>query len=629
MINEETDYEEEVWKEMKEFIESSSEYYSTEIQRAKEDLLFYSGDQFSSIMNIMNRSNRINRQFSEIPKYLQAIRSSASKSPYHTELTRNTTLENISEGGEARIEDIQVEIDQIEQDNDFKAQMLQGLDSDIITGCGVLVLTTIQDELTGKPKFMVEAIRDISKVAFDRDATKDDKSDAEGACIVNYMTKRKAKREHGEEVLDITQKEKAMPNQWIIPEDSIPLITYYRKGFDENQGKVEYFKFCGKKCIQHEIICSPMIPVFKMTGYIIYRNNMFTSVGIIDRIRDLQIGCNLAYSSLIERLNRSVKAGYICSAESIEGLEDQISKLSKGEVPLFLYKNDFEKPVPITEAFNTQDLTGVIDASTALMSSVIGVPNSGVQGIKNINTTATEVLVQEANSESNVSCFYDSYERVCRNISTCILHMLTDGAPGNIAIKLVNGPSVITRNARRRQEISLMATMMDEKTKPILAKYYADSLDDELGKRISGDIVANLDPSVKLTDVTQDPAAIHQLKQMQQLTDSVMKELETSKQTIEGLTKENETLNISLLDNREARQLDMQKTIMQNETETNIKLAELALKDKEIANDFQIKQQNLRLDAQKEINNSIMENNKVIYGVAESDESPDEMIPQE
>jgi len=89
------------------------------------------------------------------------------------------------------------------------------------------------------------------------------------------------------------------------------------------------------------------------------------------------------------------------------------------------------------------------------------------------------------------------------------------------------------------------------------------------------------------------------------------------------------SLNISLLDNREARQLDMSKAIMQNETETNLKFAELELKDKEIANNFQIKQQNLRLDAQKEINNSIMENNKVIYGIAESSEAPEEMVTQE
>lgn len=625
-VKKDTDYED-VWKEMKEFIENSSNFYSEEIQREKEDLMFYSGDQFSSIMNIMNRSNRINRQFSELPKYVQAIRSSASKSPYHTELVNNSTLDESQEVN--GVEDIQVEIDQIEQDNDFKAQMLQALDSSIITGCGVLLLTTIQDEITGKTKAIVEAIRDISKVAFDRDATKDDKSDGEAAAIVNYIPVRKAKRDYGDDVINITHKEKAMPNQWIIPEDSIPLVTFYRKGFDENKGKVEYFRFCGKVCIQHEILNTPIVPVFKMTGYIIYRGSKFTSVGIIDRIRDLQIGSNLAYSSLIERLNRSVKAGYICAAESIEGLEDQISKLSKGEVPLFLYKNGFTPPTAIVEAFNTQDLTSVIDSSVSLMSSVIGVPNAGVQGIKNVNTTATEVLVQEANSESNVSCFYESYERVCRNISTCILHLLTEGQPGNITVKLVNGPSVITRNARRRQEISLMANMMDDKTKPILAKYYADSLDDELGKKISGDIVANLDPSIKLIDVTQDPAAIHQLKQMQQLTDSVMNELETAKQENEGLKRENETLNISLLDNREARQLDMSKAIMQNETDTNIKMAELALKDKQIANDFQIKQQNLRLDAQKEINGSIMENNKVIYGVAEADEAPEEMIPQE
>jgi len=274
-------------------------------------------------------------------------------------------------------------------------------------------------------------------------------------------------------------------------------------------------------------------------------------------------------------------------------------------------------------------LMSVLSTSANLMSSVIGVPSQGVVGIKNINTTATEVLVQEANSESNVSCFYESYERVCRNISICLLNLLTDGAPGDIVVKLVNGPSVITRNSKRRQEISMMASMMDEKTKPLLAKYYADSLDDDLGKKISADIVANLDPSVKLTEETQDPAAIHQLKQMQQLTDSVMQELETSKETIEGLRKENETLNISLLDNREARQLDMSKAIMQNETETNLKFAELELKDKEIANNFQIKQQNLRLDAQKEINNSIMENNKVIYGIAESSEAPEEMVTQE
>ena len=170
---------------------------------------------------------------------------------------------------------------------------------------------------------------------------------------------------------------------------------------------------------------------------------------------------------------------------------------------------------------------------------------------------------------------------------------------------------------------------MDDKTRPLLAKYYADSLDDDLGKNISANIVANLDPSIKLIEVTQDPNAIHQLKQMQQLTDSVMQELETSKQTIEDLSRENETLNISLLDNREARQLDMSKAIMQNETDTNIKLAELALKDKEIANDFQIKQQNLRLESQKEVNSLIMENNKVIYGTSDvPEDAVDEMIPQ-
>ena len=615
------------YQECREFIKNSSDSNSKDVQRAKEHLMFYSGDQFSSIKDDLHRGKRINKSFSELPKYVQSIKSAASKSPYHSELARSSTL---GESGSLQsLEQYQKTFDTIEADNDYKSQMMQGIDSAIVTGIGVVLLTTVMDEITGEAKYVIESLRDISKVAFDRDCIKDDKSDAEGCAIINYVSKRKAKRDFGANTVLPTGITEAFPSQWIIPEDSVPLITYYRKGFDENKGKVEYFQFCGKECIAYELLNLPMIPVFKMTGYIVYRDNKFVSVGIIDRVQDLQVGANLAYSALFERLNRSVKAGYICVAEAIEGLHNEISKLADGDTPLFLYKNGFEKPTQIIEAFNTDDLMSVLSTSANLMSSVIGVPSQGVVGIKNINTTATEVLVQEANSESNVSCFYESYERVCRNISICLLNLLTDGAPGDIVVKLVNGPSVITRNSKRRQEISMMASMMDEKTKPLLAKYYADSLDDDLGKKISADIVANLDPSVKLTEEIQDPAAIHQLKQMQQLTDSVMQELETSKETIEGLRKENETLNISLLDNREARQLDMSKAIMQNETETNLKFAELELKDKEIANNFQIKQQNLRLDAQKEINNSIMENNKVIYGIAESSEAPEEMVTQE
>lgn len=615
------------YKECREFIKNSSESNSKDVQRAKEHLMFYSGDQFSSVKDDLHRGKRINKSFSELPKYVQAIKSAASKSPYHSELARSSTLEEA--GSLQSLEQYQKVFDIIEADNDYKSQMMQGIDSAIVTGIGVVLLTTVMDEISGEAKYVIESLRDISKVAFDRDCVKDDKSDAEGCAIINYVSKRKAKRDFGERTILPTGITEAFPSQWVIPDDSVPLITYYRKGFDENKGKVEYFQFCGKECIAYELLNLPMIPVFKMTGYIVYRDNKFVSVGIIDRVQDLQVGANLAYSALFERLNRSVKAGYICPAEAIEGYQDQISKLADGDTPLFLYKSGFEKPTQIIEAFNTDDLMSVLSTSANLMSSVIGVPSQGVVGIKNINTTATEVLVQEANSESNVSCFYESYERVCRNISICLLNLLTNGEPGDIIVKLVNGPSVITRNSKRRQEISMMASMMDEKTKPLLAKYYAESLDDDLGKKISADIVANLDPSVKLTEETQDPAAIHQLKQMRALNDSTMQELEKTKQENEGLTKENETLNLSLLDNREARQLEMQKAIMSNETETNIKLAELALKDKEIANDLQIKQQTLRLDAQKQLNDSIMQNNKVIYGVMEDDEAPEEMVTQE
>lgn len=593
-------YNDSLYAEMKDFLSKSNERYATDIERAKLDLEFYSGDQwYSDIVTDLKRSKRYNTKLSELPKYMNAIKSSATKSPYHTEV--------IDANEKQYGEQIQAAINKVEAESNYKKNILEGLESTIITGCGPMLLTTIDKYGIAFP--VIESIRDISSVAFDASCLNDDMSDAEAGAIVQYMSINKAKRLYGEDIDEIDDKERtSFPTQWICPKNNIPVISYYKL---DNTG-CAYYKFVGKSIVEEGHLSIDMIPIFKMTGYIVYRNQKFISTGIVDRVKDLQIGQNIAYSNLVERMNRSVKAGYICEAEAIQGLESQISKLSDGDVPLFLYKKGSEKPTPIQESFNSQDLMNVITTSQSIMSSVIGIPSQGIQGINNMNTTATEVLVQQQNSESNVSVFYESLAKVCTNIGKCIAQILHGNINLPFSIRVVNGPDVISRNARRRLDIMQIAGMVPENIKPILAKYYAESLDDGISDEIAANITANLSEEIKLVEEGQDPAAIHQLNQAKNVIEQQGQLIEQLQMKVDELNKQVELSNLEILNQRESRQLEWQKFVMEKEYQAQKDAAELALKDKEVANDFQVDMAKLEQNATKMINDTIKDNNTIV-----------------
>ena len=134
-----------------------------------------------------------------------------------------------------------------------------------------------------------------------------------------------------------------------------------------------------------------------------------------------------------------------------------------------------------------------------------------------------------------------------------------------------------------------------------------------MGEQLGKDILANLPPDIKITKEPEDPAALKILGDMKALLEQATARIDELTKQNQDLAKENETLNLSLLDNREARALDHQKTILENQTTVNIKAAELALQDKKIALDFQQKQQGLHLEAEKAVMDVIKDNNDVIY----------------
>lgn len=587
------------YAEVLEFLHASSDEYSSEIARAKEDLEFYSGNQWSS--ELKKSLNRFKNPFviSELPKFVNAIKSSASKNAFHTELVdaKNKDL----------ADEIQAKINKIESENQFKLTMLSALESAVIHGQGVISLTTI--EKNGEVYPLIEHIRDLGTVAFDADCVNDDKSDAEKGAIVNYISKSKAERLYDIDSRDFTDSDRReFPSAWTVSRDNIPVVTYYKL----IKGGCSITKWVGKEKVFDEVLTLNTIPLYKLTGYIVYRDGKFNSTGIVDRVKELQIVGNLSWSQLVSRMSRSVKAGYIVEMQSIENIEHQISGLSEGDVPLFVYNTGTTPPIPIVEHFETQDIINVIDKTSMMIASTIGIPTEGVIGINNVNTTATEVITRQENAESNVSCFYDSMSGCVANIAKSICQILTSNTELPFETKIINDSDTLNTNAKNRKEILNMIEMVDDKTRPLLASFYAKNLDDNIGDEISKNIIANLPNDVQVVSSEENAEAMHVMQQSKEVIDSLSEENEMLIQELNELQKQIDISNVELMNQRETRAIDYEKFRAEHALDVQKTMLELQLKDKELADKFEVEMNKIEVEGEKNIIETIKANDIIM-----------------
>lgn len=537
-------------KKIQDFLTKSSAFYSDLVERKRRDLAIYSGNFWTQdVINALDRKDRICRSFTQYQKFANAICSPFSKSPYHAELDDEDGV----------YEQIQKSIDEIENKNNFKFVVNQALKHACIQGVGYLVLAFDNNEI------VPEVVRDISLVALDPNVQSLNADDAEKGAVVNFISKTKAKRLYGDDVVDFdgTYALDDIGVQWNIPDDSIPIVSYWE--MNEN-GKVNFYKACGNKLIQDAVeLPISRIPIFRMCFNEVVRNNKIDYNGIVDMTADLQYGLNIAYSTLLERANRSPKANYMMTPKMIGGLTDYYKKLQTKESLVALYNPDGgEKPIPIIESYQTQDLMNTIDSANNLMAQVIGVPVGGINPAMN-SQTATEILVQQNNSESNVNSLYDNASDTLYSLTKTILECLCyvenmDKLP---TFKLINGPQIITRMMKRRQELLALSSIVDEKTRTILAKHVAETFDADLKEPLVADIVANSQDVMFLSDSNQgeDPQAVSVLNKMNAVLEETQAELEQQIVANAELKKELDMANLQLLNAKEQHIIEVQKHI--------------------------------------------------------------------
>lgn len=533
------------------FLKRSSAKYSQEITRQVRALECFSGNFWDDNTKKTYRranSKKLCLEFSDWPVLANAISSPFSESPWHVQLISR----------EGFNEELQDKINMIEQDNDYKSVSKSSFHRGVVCGSGIAVVTTDIDIVTGEPKVLLEFVQRQDSVALDPDILTVDGSDAEEGAIVNFISINKAKRLYGEDVLPFDYPN-ALPrmnftgiSQWTNEENKVQEVSYYKKN---EKGTVTYYKICGNKVIEEIELPIKYIPIIRFAGYSNYGSDGIEYTGIVDKTYSLQLGLNIAYSTLMERANRSIKANLIASTDSVEGLDQYYKKMSDDDGLMILYNKGTTAPTPLIEQFQTGDLSDVINNTRNLIADVIGIPLSGIVGIN--DKTATEILIQETNRQSNVSNFYDNAYKANRTIARIIIELLNEGE--DILFELENGPDVITTNMKHRQELQAVAGLLPQEMQPIVAMHMLDTIDSNFSEQIKNDVIANLDNKLKVTKQAEDPVAIHQMTQMQALLDQAMQELEDTKMENAELQKQYDALNLELINRKQDQMLDMYK----------------------------------------------------------------------
>lgn len=539
--------ENEIICELQDFLTKSSNRYSADIGRYITDLEAMNGNFWTDEVKKTYKRTSARKfclHFSDWAVLANAISSPYSNSPWHINLLDR-----------ASFPELQSQINKFEQDNDSKFEMKNAFHRGVVAGAGFAVVTTDIDILTGQPKIVLEFVSRQDSVALDPNVEKADASDAEAGAIVNYISCSKAKRLYGKDVLPFDYP-RSIPklnflniSQWPVKEDQVQVVSYYKKN---EAGNVEYYKVCGNKVVENLELPIHYIPIVRFAGYDKYNGRYG---GIVDKTWTLQLGLNIAYSTMMERANRSIKANIIASTKALENLKEYYLKKEDEDGSIIAYNEGATPPTPLVEQFQTADLQQIIQTSRETIADVIGIPLSGILG--NEDKTATEILIQQNNKESNVACLYDNAYKANRTIGRIIIELLSGGQ--DIPFDLENGPDVITNNLKHRQELSAVANLMPPEMQPLVAIHMCDTIDSEFVGRLRADIIANCDANIKLTTEAEDPVAIHQMNQMKNVIDQSMQQIDVLTQQNEELKLQLAQMSLAVNNMKEKNMIDLQK----------------------------------------------------------------------
>jgi len=547
--------QEKIIKACKKFLKRSSDRYSDDIESQERALEIAGGGFWDE--NAKKRWHLIKKNgddlipvipYNNIMAQVNATASPFSRSPFHANIL------NKEEGTEGKA--LQESIAKIESSNNQKNQLQRAATRATLCSVGYVVIgTKLGEENRVVPN--LEFIANQKAVAFDGDCVEPSGEDAEEGGLVTYISKKKARRLYGDDVLpadgsnDAPLMDFTDIHLWENKVDKVQVVKYFRKQKVENgMTRVFMYTICGNKVIGQPLrLETDIIPIVRFAGYNDY-NQEYGQVytGWVQKNMSHIEMMSLALSMQAIRMRRCSNVRIMAGKKAAKGCESYFNNFESANANTLLWNDapNVIPPVLVNDTFQTGDISAVMQEERQALQDCTGV---NLAGIQTTERTAYEVMQQQVNSESNVQELYINWECACHTIAKIMLGILNNGKVPMFTLE--GGPSVITNNMKARAELQAIQSMCQPEHQELVAIRFAETIDSEIGKGLANDLKANC--GLQLSEGQSIGAVMNAAEKMKALIEQSNVQMQQMQAQIQELTQQNQQLEMAM-NNQKASQ---------------------------------------------------------------------------
>jgi len=613
------------------FLKRSSDRFSSDIDEQERALEISGGkfwnDEMKKRWGLVDDSNKElmpSVPYNNISPQVNAIASPFSRSPFHVNIVYK------DENGKR----IQEAISKIEGCNNAKMVYQQAMTRGVKCSCGYISIATEIDKNTLVPK--IEFQSNQKCVAFDPDCVTPSGEDAEEGALVTYISKKKAIREYGGDVIphDFPDSQPKLSfngiSAWPNRSGQVQLVKYFRKEkqklrndndelvLDEFGKPIEtdrtivmMYTICGNLVVEEpKELPIDIIPIVRFAGYEDYDVEYGTIyTGYVQKMLSHIEQMSLALTMQSSRMRKCSNVRLVVPASALEGCEGYFIDFERASSMIVAW-NDQKSSTPpqiVNDTFPTNDISAALQEGRQTMQECSGI---NLSGINTTERTAYEVMQQQVNSESNVQELYLHAEAACHTIGKIMLGILNNGIVPEFTLE--GGPSVITSQMKERAEIQAIAQMVPAEHQELLAIRMAETITSTTGKAIANDLKANC--GLKLAEGQDVGTLINACEQMKNLLDQANQQLEQLQKDNEELQQSNKQMEMQLADNSASRELDIAKFEAQMQKDQ----AQLAIENSEAAKKLAQEDDKIALNARKIATDNILKKQQIMLDAMNS-----------
>lgn len=513
-------------KKFKEFEKRSRKKWKSTLNRIKEDRKYLGGDQLAKEDVDILGKDRASNKLNIVANAVRTIVNTYREQPYRWRVVDNSTGKDSELLNQAGITFL--------ESPENSTACLEGLESSVSFGLGVLVITTDYG-VDGNPEPTLYTISDLENVYLDPEMTKLNGSDANEAAIVELKSRRWVENNYGIDISTLDQPAVDISQEYDRKE-YMPLVTYWSK----RQGQVTCYRLIGNDIVEAIELPMTYIPVIPLFGEKFYDGEEELWHGIVDQMKGVQKLINYSYSNILVRLATSPKNTWICESESIEGNEKYFRDSNKTLNPLLIYnkwsadgKRELEAPQRISNEIQLGDVGEMFSQSLQMVNAIVGIPAIGLES--ETEKTATEVLTASKVFQNNIRSYIYNLRSSLAVAGMCLFEMI-QGQPlyGAIKITCVQGPDDALKKQEARVILQQMAPLITEpqdQRKLLIAM--ANVEQDNEYVRTLVEMLQPMPTAQELQDQELINQANQEIKQRDMQIAQLSKELEDSKRQIE------------------------------------------------------------------------------------------------